>query len=44
MVSNAAKAAFKIGIASDKSASHSSLILFAILACSLATSSSALTT
>ena len=43
-VLRAAKAASKIGIASAKSASHSSLIPFATLACSLATASSALTT
>ena len=44
IVFKAAKAEFKIGIAWAKSESHSSLIALATDACSLATSSSALTT
>lgn len=44
IVSKAAKAEFKIGIACAKSESHSSLIPLATNACSLATSSSAFTT
>ena len=44
IVSRAAKAEFKIGIAWAKSESHSSLIALAAEACSLATSSSPFTT
>lgn len=43
-VSRAAKADSRIGMASARSASHSSLMALAALACSLATASSCLTT
>jgi len=43
-VSRAANAAFRAGIASARSASHSSLMALAALACSLAIASSAFTT